>query len=764
MRPSKVTPKKIIDRLTGRAGLTFLFISASLTGILSGLVFAYTEDLQKITALDDYTPNTITRIHASDGSVIGEFATERRSVIGFDDISPHLRNAILAVEDAQFNSHFGISMSRIVIAALKDLAQGRPAQGASTITQQLARNLAELGLNPREKTFERKIREAILALHIEKRYTKREIFTFYCNQIYLGHGAHGVEAAAHLYFNKPAKEITLGEAATIAALIQAPSRLSPFVNMERSQRRRDYVLNRMATENFVTHEKAEEAKQGPLVLHRQTPEKISIAPYFVEEIRKTIEATYGATALYESGLSVYSSLDRALQRSANNAVDNGLRQLDKRRGFRKPARNIIREEQDLETFIEPSWIQPLEPGKIVPAIVLNVNKEAAQLKIGEYRAELTARGFTWTRQKSPAQLFEVGDLLQVRVEEVNEQHQTAEVTLEQTPLVEGALIAIENRTGHVLAMVGGYDFGRSKFNRATQALRQLGSTFKAILYSAAIDSGYTSSSIIIDEPVTYDLGPEQPPYEPTNYDNEFLGPITLRRALEKSRNVPAVAVMAELGPESVVTYAQRFGFSSPLPPVLSLALGAGEASLQEITSAYSVFPNQGVRMRPYQILKVTDRESKVLEENHPEPNDVIRPDTAFILTNLLRGVVIRGTAIRAGQIDWPLAGKTGTVDDFTDASFIGFDPDITVGVWVGHDEKKPLGPNEEGARVALPIWIEFMKSHIALKNERPEFSTPGNIIFLSIDGETGNVTNEPSRGTITEAFIAGTEPSVIFSH
>lgn len=764
MRPSKVTPKKTIDHLTGRAGLTFLFISASLTGILSGLVFAYTEDLPQITALDDYTPNTITRIHASDGSVIGEFATERRSVIGFDDISPHLRNAILAVEDAQFNSHFGISMSRIVIAALKDLAQGRPAQGASTITQQLARNLAELGLNPREKTFERKIREAILALQIEKRYTKREIFTFYCNQIYLGHGAYGVEAAAHLYFNKPAKEITLGEAATIAALIQAPSRLSPFVNMERSQRRRDYVLNRMAAENFVTHEKAEEEKQSPLVLHGQTPERMSIAPYFVEEIRKTIEATYGATALYESGLSVYSSLDTARQRAANNAIDNGLRQLDKRRGFRKPARNIIREEQDLETFIEPSWIQPLEPGKIVPAIVLDVNKEVAQLKIGQYRAELTDRGFTWTRRKSPAQLFEVGDLLQVRVEEVNEQHQTAEVTLEQTPLVEGALIAIENRTGHVLAMVGGYDFGRSKFNRATQALRQLGSTFKAILYSAAIDSGYTSSSIIIDEPVTYDLGPEQPPYEPTNYDNEFVGPITLRRAFEKSRNVPAVVVMAELGPESVVTYAQRFGFSSPLPPVLSLALGTGETSLQEITSAYSVFPNQGVRMRPYQILKVTDRESKVLEENRPEPTDVIRPDTAFILTNLLRGVVIRGTAIRAGQIDWPLAGKTGTVDDFTDASFIGFDPDITVGVWVGHDEKKPLGPNEEGARAALPIWIEFMKSHIALKNERPEFSTPGNIIFLSIDGETGNVTDKPSRGTITEAFIAGTEPSVMFSH
>ncbi len=751
-----------VIRVVRQAGIAALFIGASLAGILSGVVFAYAGDLPQITALDDYAPSIITRVHARGGEVIGEFATERRSVIGFDDIAPHLRNAVLAVEDAQFNTHFGLSMSRIVIAAVKDIAEGRRAQGASTLTQQLARNLAQLGLNPREKTFERKIREAVLALQIEKRYTKREIFTFYCNQIYLGHGAHGVEAAARLYFDKSASEVTLEEAAVIAALIQAPSRLSPFVDMARAQRRRDYVLDRMAVENLVTRDEADEAQRRPIVLHGRTPDGTSIAPYFVEEIRKSLEARYGAKALYESGLSVSSSLDVGLQRAANGAVDHGLRRIDKRRGFRDPERNVIAEGQEPDTFADPRWAQRLEPGNIVPAVVLDVDRDRARLRIGPYRAELDPEGFAWTRRASAAELFEVGDLIETRIEAVDDQAETAEVTLEQTPLVEGALIAIEHRTGQILAMVGGYSFQRSKFNRATQALRQLGSTFKAILYSAAIDRGYTAATILMDDPATYEVGPEQPLYQPTNYDQKYEGPITLRRALEKSRNVPAVAVMAELDPESVATYAQRFGFSTPLPPVLSLALGAGEATLEEITSAYSVFPNQGVRMRPYQMLKVTDREGRVLEENHPEPSDAIRPDTAFVLTNLLRGVVLRGTAVRAAQIDWPLAGKTGTVDDFTDASFIGFDPDITVGVWVGHDEKKPLGPSEEGARAALPIWIEFMEAYLATREERPEFSPPGNIVFLTVDRYTGSVTDTASASAITEAFIAGTEPGVLF--
>lgn len=753
---------RYVIRFARRAGVAALFIAAAILGITSGVVFAYAGDLPQITALDDYAPSIITRVYSRRGEVIGEFATERRSVIGFDDMAPDLRNAILATEDAQFNSHFGLSMSRIVIAAVKDVAEGRVAQGASTLTQQLARNIASLGLNPREKSIERKIREALLALQIEKRYTKREIFTLYCNQIYLGHGAHGVEAAARVYFDKRARDLTLEEAAVIAAVIQAPSRLSPFVNMDRAKTRRDYVLNRMAVEEFVTRQEAEKAQQRPIVLRGQPTESMSIAPYFVEEVRKHLEASYGAKALYESGLVVQSSLDADLQRVANRALDRGLRNLDRRRGFRTPEHNVLADGHDVESFAHERWARPIEPDAVMPAVVLDTEGGSARLRIGPYRAELTPEGFAWTRRTSAARLFEVGDLIEVRIGEINEPELTASVTLDQTPIVEGALLALDNRTGQVLAMVGGFSFERSKFNRATQAFRQLGSTFKAILYSAAIDRGYTPATNLHDDPVTYEVGPDQPPYKPTNYDLKFEGPITLRRALEKSRNVPAVRVMAELGPESVAEYARRFGFTSPLPPVLSLALGAGEATLMEVTSAYSVFPNQGVRMRPYLVQKVTDREDNVLEENRPEATDAIRADTAFVMTNLLRGVVLRGTAARASSIDWPLAGKTGTVDDFTDASFLGFDPDITVGVWVGHDEKVPLGPREEGARVALPIWIEFMEAYIASREERPEFSPPGNIVFLSVDRYTGSVVTPSSPSALTEAFIAGTEPGVVF--
>jgi penicillin-binding protein 1A len=359
-----------------------------------------------------------------------------------------------------------------------------------------------------------------------------------------------------------------------------------------------------------------------------------------------------------------------------------------------------------------------------------------------------------------------GDVIEVRLDRIVEgEHGFAEVTLEQTPLVEGALLALDNRTGHIVAMVGGFNFGRSKFNRATQAKRQLGSLFKTLLYAAAIDRGYTGTSLIDDSPVSFNLGEGQAPYEPTNYDHTYEGPITLRHALEKSRNVPAVRLINALGPDQVASFASRFGFVSPFPPYLSLALGASESTLLEITSAYTVFPNQGVRMRPFAMARVTDRDGNVLEENRAEPIDTLRVDTAYVMTNLLRGVIARGTGVRAARIDWPLAGKTGTVDDYTDGWFVGFDPNITVGVWVGHDEKKPLGTGEDGARSALPIWIAFMQAHIARQQatEPPPFAAPGNIIFLTVDRLTGNVVNDAFRpGTIEEAFIAGTQPGVGF--
>jgi len=684
-------------------------------------------------------------------------------VIGYDDMAPVLRQAIIASEDAGFEQHFGLSVSRIIITAIKDVVYGQRA-GASTITQQAARILflseymaggvfARSGL----RGFERKIKEAIVAIQLEKRYTKREILTFYANHITMGHGAYGVEAGARLYFNKPAKDLTIEEAATIAAIVQTPARLSPFVNPDQTlARRNNYVLPRMADEGYITQEEARAAASRPIVVRGQpTPER-SIAPYFIEDIRKTLEQTYGADALYQAGLQVQTTLDADLQAAANVAVDRGLRRVDKRRsGYRRPARNVLTEGHTLAGFKHDRWARPMLAGDIVPAIVTDVSTRetggSATVRIGARELELPRAAFAWTRRTSASELFRIGDLIEVEVRDVGNGGPES-ILLEQEPALEGALLAIDNRTGQIRAMVGGVDFTRSKFNRATQARRQMGSTFKPMVYTAAIDRGFTPVSVFIDEPVSFEAGPNQPPYEPLNYDRQFEGPVTLRRALEQSRNIPAVKTMLEVGPQQTATYAARFGFANPFQPYLSLALGAAEATLVEITSAYSVFPNQGVRMTPYAVTTIADREGNLLEEHRPEPHEAIRADTAYVMTNLLRGVVQRGTGAAARALDWPLAGKTGTMDEYTDAWFVGFDPDITVGVWVGYDEKKPIGGRsngETGATAALPIWIDFMRVYIDKRGDRkspPEFEAPGNIIFVPLDSG------------VTEAFINGTQP------
>jgi penicillin-binding protein 1A len=747
--PEVVRRRGFFATVAKQAGIAALFIVAALLGTLSGVLFAFSDDLPQISALDDYRPNTITRLLARDGSVIGEFATERRVVVGYDQISPSLRQAIIATEDGGFDQHFGLSATRIVITVINDVVKGRMA-GASTITQQLARNLFPIGF---DKTVERKIKEAILAIQIEKRYTKREIFTFYANQIYFGHGAYGVEAASRLYFDKPAKDLEVDEAATIAAIIQAPERLSPFVDPKRTLQRRNYVLQRMAEEKYLTSEEAAAVAQRPLVLLGQpTPER-SVAPYFVEDIRKALEAEYGAKALYEAGLRVQTTLDAELQAFANEAIDRGLRRLDKRRsGYRRPKRNVLAEGHTLERFTTDRWKQPILEGDIVPAIVVGVQEDGiARVRIGDQEAQITRPGFAWTRRTSAAQLFKTGDLIEVQVKKMSGAV-IDDVVLEQQPILEGALLAIDNRTGQIRAMVGGFSFARSKFNRATQARRQIGSAFKPIVYTAAIDRGFTPVSVFIDEPTSFDAGAGQPPYQPQNYDRKFEGAVTLRRALEQSRNVPAVKAMSELGPRNVLDYATRFGFPKDYPAYLSLALGAAEATLVEVTSAYSAFPNQGMRMSPHAIVSVSDREGNLLQENRPEPREAVRADTAFVMTNLLRGVVQRGTAAAAASLDWPLAGKTGTVDDYTDAWFVGFDPNITVGVWIGYDEKKPIGNGETGATAALPIWMDFMRKYIDSQGDRknvPAFEPPGNIVFVELDSG------------ITEAFISGTQPSPV---
>jgi penicillin-binding protein 1A len=607
--------------------------------------------------------------------------------------------------------------------------------------------------------WERKIKEIMLAFQLEKRYTKREILAFYANHVPLDHGAYGVEAASRLYFGKSAANLELHEAASIVSIIPTPSRLSPFRNPDQNLMRRNiYVLRRMAEEGFITREEAAAAAKRPLSVQGQPAPANELAPYFVEDIRKTLEQKYGADALYQAGLRVQTTLDVELQEAAQKAVDRGLRRLDKRRnGYRRPTRNVLADGKDIAAFRTERWLQPIAPGDVVPAVVTFVpgpkDRGNARLRIASHEVELPPSAFAWTRRTSASGLFKTGDLVEVEVVELKGDEPT-KLLLEQPPAVEGALIAIDNETGQIRAMVGGYSFARSKFNRATQAHRQVGSLFKPIVYTAAIDRGFTPVSIFVDEPVSYEPGPNQPPYQPLNYDRKFQGPVTLRHALEDSRNIPAVKAMVEIGPAEVVGYAKRFGLSGDYPPFLSVALGAVEATLVEITSAYTAFPNQGVRMEPYSVVSIADREGNVLEERRPESHEAIRADTAFVMTNLLRGVISNGTGAAAKALDWPLAGKTGTMDEYTDAWFVGFDPKITVGVWVGYDEKKPLGNGETGAQAALPIWMDFMRVYIDTRADReapPQFDAPGNIVFVTLD------TGRP------EAFINGTQPARLTS-
>jgi penicillin-binding protein 1A len=747
----------------GQAKVVFALVVAALAGGITGVMFAYSPDVPKVATLDDYAPGTITRVYAAGGEEIGQFATERRVVVGYNDIPEVLRQAIISSEDAAFFDHFGFNLRRMAITLVQNVLLQRR-RGASTLTMQLARQVSLDGAAPlgTEKLVTRKINEALLAIQIEKRYTKREILTLYCNQMYLGSGAYGVEAASQLYFDKPALELELAEAAMIAGIFQTPSRQSPLINPERARGRRDYVLGEMRDNGYITAAEADAAIASDIVLAERTEQNRTTGPYFVEEVRQHLEATYGASSLYEDGLEVHTTLDARLQAAADTAVEQQLRVLDKRQGYRAPTRNVTDEGHTADDYADRRWRFAIAEGDIVPAVVTGTEGDALHARVGRYTTVIPADGFSWTRRQRAEELAKPGDLVEVRVVGMDDAAGTLTTTLEQEPELEAALLALDNRTGQVLAMVGGYQFDRSKFNRATQAKRQLGSLFKGIVFTAAIDQGYTAASIIMDEPISIIPGPNQDPYEPSNYKNEFLGPVTLRYALEKSINVPAVQLMHAMGPETVVSYAPRFGITSEVPPFLSVALGSAETTLEEITSAYSVFPNRGVRMTPYQITRISDREGMVLEENRPEAHDTIRADTAYVMVSLFRGVVERGTGGGARQLGWPVGGKTGTVDDFTDGWFVGFDPDITVGVWVGFDTKRSLGNSQDGATVALPIWRDFMKAYIEDRPTPGGFVPPSNIVFVTVDGTTGQPTEPWASNAIQEAFVANTQPGSLF--
>jgi len=734
--------------------LLILFVLSVAGGSLTGLLIAFQSDLPEIEELEDYKPSIISEIYSDEGKVIAEFAVERRVVIPFREIPPYLKDALVATEDKHFFRHPGIDPSGIGRAAILNVMEGRRGQGGSTITQQLSKLLF---LTP-ERTYERKIKEAILAFQIEKNYTKEEILTLYCNQVLLGHGVYGVEAGAQFYFGKSARELSLEEAALIAGLPGRPADFSPFANPERGLSRRNHVLDRMYEEHFILKEVRDELKKRPIQLRRRTRSD-ELAPYFVEEVRQYLEQKYGSQRIYRGGLRVYTTLNESMQTVAEKVMDEGLRDLDKRQGFRPVAFNVHEDtEGAIQDFVAEDWGDPLTVGQIVSGVVTAVDDRRATVRIDRFSATLDRESILWTQAPRPSAILKVGDVTEFKIVSIDPPTETLKVTLEQEPLVEGSFLALENRTGQVKAMVGGFDFERSKFNRAVQARRQPGSAFKPFAYAAAIDAGFTATSLILDAPVQYQDPATQEIYEPSNYDGTYEGWVTLRRALEASRNVPAVRLTEQIGPEKAAEMGRRLGLEGPLPPYLSLPLGSAEASLLEMVSAYSAFPNQGIRMRPYFVTKVTDRDGNLLEETHPKAASAIRADTAYIITSLLQGVVQRGTAATAARLGRPLAGKTGTTNDYTDAWFIGFDPGLAAGVWMGYDQKKPLGDREVGARAALPPWIQFME---AVRTNQPieDFVVPSNIVFVAVDRHTGYPSHDSGPDVILEAFISGTEPA-----
>jgi penicillin-binding protein 1A len=709
--------KKVFRRLIF---LFFLFLSIGL-GALTGLVVVYKSDLPQVHTLEDYHPNVITELYSDDGRVIGSFALERRIIVPYEALPRLLQDALIATEDQRFEKHFGIDIRGIARAVFRGMTSGKRVQGTSTLTQQLSRLCF---LTP-ERSFKRKFQELLIALQIERFYTKPQIMTMYCNQLYLGHGTYGFEAAAQYYFSKTLKDLTLAETATLAGLPAIVHLYTPVTSPEKILLRRDHVLDRMETEKKISREAAEKARQSPINL-KISPWQNDLAPYFVEEVRKYLERKYGTQAVHEKGLRVYTTLNIELQQAANEAIKKGLELYDRRHGWRGGKPNILDRGQGiLESFEHEDWKKPPQAGKVMTGLVMAVGPAAGQLRFGSYRALLDASVIGWTGKKSPLNLFKPGDLVSFTVQAVDEGKKQLKVELYQHPLLQGALVAIDATTGEVKALVGGSEFRETKFNRATQALRQTGSCFKPIIYTMAIDQGMKPSDAIVDSPISFSAG-SGGIWAPHNYDEKFEGAITLRRALAQSRNIPAVKLLNRFGVPKGIEYARKFGITSPnLPPYLPLALGAGEVTLMEMTSAFSTFPNEGIRILPRLIKTVTDYSGAIKEENMVEVREVVSQDTAHSMVELLRGVVEMGTAQTAKVLRRPIAGKTGTTNDFTDAWFIGFTPKLTCGVWVGLDQKKSLGKGETGARAALPIWIDFMQT--ALK-DRPIEEFPGVVL------------------------------------
>jgi penicillin-binding protein 1A len=691
-------------KLAGKVVLIALLTLAVITGSLAGLTLVYSVDLPEIHDLEHYRPSTTTDLYDRKGRIIGSFALERRVVVNYDDFAPVLRQAVISIEDKNFESHWGINVLRVGGALWHDLRSHGRAQGASTLTMQLARNL----FLSSERTAGRKLQEAYLAIQIERAFTKQQIFTLYGNQIYLGHGMYGFEAASNFYFSKHAKDLTLTEAALLAGLPKAPSGFSPLLNPDKATRRRNLVLSEMESDKVISHAQAEEARNAPLGLRIAQPEG-AVAPWFQEEVRRELEKRFGTEQVHEAGLKVETTLDLDLQVTANHAVMDGLATYERRHGWTGKLDNVLAGGLTIEDWKHPDWALKTGPGDYVHAVVTRVLPMAIHARIGDSEVVILPEDWQWTGQRYGDALVKPGDIIYVHL--IDGMEGTAHrVTLEQDSGAQGSLMAMDNTNGDVLAMVGGRDYALSQFNRATQAERQTGSSFKPYVYTAAIEDGAKPTDIIVDGPVSFGS------YTPHNYENDYKGAMTLTAAFAESRNIPALKLAARVGIHKVIDLAHRFGVTSNIPAYLPIALGAAQITLEEQVASYSVFPNDGLRVTPRLVRKVTNADGIVLWEDPPAVKEVIDQTTARTMMGLLRAVTQYGTGATASQLNHPLGGKTGTTSDYTDAWFLGFSPSVTCGVWVGYDSNQTLGEKETGAKAALPIWIAVMRQAIVGKD------------------------------------------------
>jgi penicillin-binding protein 1A len=750
-------------------GVLFAFLGIGLCALAFGtvvLVAFYTQmdrSLPSVQSLKDYHPPIVSSMYAADGSLIGEFYAERRVLLPLADMPTQLIQAFLAAEDSRFFEHPGLDFVGIMRAMLKNMRAGEIVQGGSTITQQVAKSLL---LTP-ERTWTRKLKEAILAYRIDHYLTKDETLYIYLNQIYLGEGAYGVEAAAQTYFGKHVHELDLAECALLAGLPQAPSRYSPIRHFDHARERQHYVLQQMASLDHITTKEAGDAFQEKLQF--ATPKRWGLKDmnYFTEQVRRDIEARYGHDALYKQGLQIYTTLDPNAQAMAEKALDRGLRELDKRHGYRGAHQSIPQKKWREFTQGLVTNNKELAQNRVVEALVTGFDQKGKfyQLDLGAAKGQLPASATNWAASRRTGGLFQPGDAILVKLERHLEKQQppTWVVSLEQEPEVQGALMAMNHHTGAVVCMVGGRDFEESQFNRAVQAIRQPGSSFKPIVYAAALDHGFSPASVLMDTPISFGDHSLQGRWTPANYDNRFWGPILLRNALIHSRNVVTVKLLQAIGVNTVRDYAKRLGINSPLTPNLSLALGASGLTLWEMLTAYSTFADQGERSDPYMVERVLDRHGQPLEQHQLRQEAVISPQTAYLMTHIMQGVIEEGTGRRARKLGRPAAGKTGTSNDLKDAWFMGYTPSILAGVWMGYDDVDlTLGNGETGGHAACPVWLYFMEDY--LKDTPIEvFPVPSDIVFAKVSAQGGGRSEDQPEGggrMVTEAFRKDQLPSV----